>query len=100
MKPFTDKASVLDWLNRTHYNAELHAGECTIVVGPRGGETLTQERWRANGQIKLWKTRPEDFCLPIKHGLTTYHYLEQNNCHLLHPADTCQPRRLKQEAKS
>ena len=36
-------------------------------------------RWRINGMCKTWKTRPLDFRLPIKHGLTTCDYLTQWN---------------------
>ena len=36
-------------------------------------------RVRVNGKCKTWKTRPNDFCLPVKHGLYTYGYIDQNN---------------------
>lgn len=39
-------------------------------------------RWRANGKCKTWKTRPDEFKLPIKHGLWTYSYLTHENAHL------------------
>lgn len=29
----------------------------------------TPMRCRANGQCQTWKTRPDDFRLPVKHGL-------------------------------
>lgn len=35
----------------------------------------TPARCRANGNLKLWKTRPEDFSLPVKYGLKTCFYL-------------------------
>ena len=38
--------------------------------------------WRANGKCQTWKTRPEDFKLPVKHGLYTYGYITQDNAHL------------------
>lgn len=38
--------------------------------------------WRVNGKCKTWKTRPDDFSLPIKHGLRDYGYITQDNCHL------------------
>lgn len=41
----------------------------------------TPQRWRVNGQIKLWKTRPEHFKLPIKRGLWEYSYLTHDNAH-------------------
>ena len=35
----------------------------------------TPARCRANGQLKLWKTRPSNFSLPVKYGLKTCFYL-------------------------
>lgn len=35
--------------------------------------------WRVKGKIQTWKTRPEDFKIPIKHGLYTYGYLTKHN---------------------
>lgn len=76
---------------------ELHAGPCTITVGPRGGETLSQERWRMNGRLKTWKTRPGEFQLPIKHGLKTCAYLTHDNAHMMHVASECTP--IRREGK-
>jgi hypothetical protein len=28
--------------------------------------------WRRNGKTRTWKTRPNDFYLPVKHGLWDY----------------------------
>ena len=47
------------------------------------------ERWRVNGAIKLWKTRPEEFRLPIKYGLRSYSYLTDSNAHEFHLASEC-----------
>lgn len=33
-------------------------------------------RWRANGVVQTWKTRPDDIRLPVKHGLYAYDYIE------------------------
>lgn len=38
--------------------------------------------WRSNGKCKTWKTRPEEFKLPIKHGLYSYRYIDHTNNHL------------------
>jgi len=38
------------------------------------------QRWRINGKIQTWKTRPNEFCVPIKHGLRDYLYLTERNC--------------------
>lgn len=41
----------------------------------------TPQRWRVNGQPKLWKTRPKEFMLPVKHGMYTYNRVTEINCH-------------------
>jgi hypothetical protein len=41
----------------------------------------TPIRCRANGKCKTWKTRPNDFSLPVKHGLYEYGYITQDNAH-------------------
>jgi hypothetical protein len=45
--------------------------------------------WRANGQCKTWKTRPDDFRLPIKYGLRAYDAITPSNAHMLHAACDC-----------
>lgn len=35
----------------------------------------TPVRCRVNGRCKTWKTRPEEFRLPVKHGLKTCFYI-------------------------
>lgn len=36
-------------------------------------------RWRITGKVQTWKTRPEEFCVPIKYGLFTHGHLTQEN---------------------
>lgn len=36
---------------------------------------------RANGQCKVWKTRPDDFRLPVKYGLKECFYITPRNAH-------------------
>jgi hypothetical protein len=67
----------------------FHFGTCERHKGPRGGVTEHIECWRGNGQCKTWKTRPNDFQLPIKHGLYTYNCIDQSNSHLFHVAEEC-----------
>lgn len=62
------------------YRAVLHWGECTAK---------RQIRWRVNGALKTWKTRPEEFRLPIKHGLRDYGYIEQHNVGEFHREEDC-----------
>jgi len=39
----------------------------------------TPTRCRVNGALKLWKTRPDDFKLPVKHGLYDCFYITPDN---------------------
>jgi hypothetical protein len=39
----------------------------------------TPVRCRKNGQLKLWKTRPTEFRLPVKYGLREYFYITEFN---------------------
>ena len=41
------------------------------------------ERWRVNGQVKTWKTRPNEVRIPVKHGLYSYDYLTQDDLDLV-----------------
>jgi hypothetical protein len=39
----------------------------------------TPLRARLNGKVKLWKTRPEEFRIPVKYGLKQCFYITQDN---------------------
>lgn len=39
----------------------------------------TPARCRAMGKCKVWKTRPDDFKLPVKHGMYTSFYITRDN---------------------
>lgn len=39
----------------------------------------TPMRCRVNGRCQVWKTRPDDFKLPVKHGLKTCFYITPAN---------------------
>ncbi len=39
----------------------------------------TAVRCRANGRCKTWKTRPDDYRLPVKYGLRSCFYLTPSN---------------------
>lgn len=39
-------------------------------------------RWRVNGKVQTWKTRPNEFKVPVKHGLYDYSYVTEMNLHL------------------
>lgn len=35
---------------------------------------------RVNGKVKTWKTRPNEFMLPIKRELREFGYITEQNC--------------------
>lgn len=68
---------------------EFHCGACTRKVGPRGGVTISIETWRRNGKTQTWKTRPEDFRVPIKYGLYNYGDITPSNASIFHVPEDC-----------
>lgn len=68
---------------------EFHKGKCVRGIGSRGGVTVVQEIWRRSGQTKTWKTRPEQFRIPVKYGLRNSSYIDQYDLEKMHTADTC-----------
>lgn len=78
---------------------EFHVGTCVKTIGPRGGESFQCENWRANGQLKTWKTRPDEFSLPIKYGLYGHSYLTDENAQAFHRAEDCKPTIIDQRKK-
>lgn len=43
---------------------------------------LLNRRWwkvRRNGKTKLWKTRPDEFRIPIKYGMYGFGYITEEN---------------------
>jgi hypothetical protein len=39
----------------------------------------TPMRYKRNGKNKLWKTRPNEFQIPVKRGLREYGYITHEN---------------------
>lgn len=68
---------------------EFHYGPCTRTTGPRGGVTESVERWRRNGATKTWKTRPQEFSVPVKYGMRSYSCIDQGNAREFHTEADC-----------
>ena len=43
----------------------------------------TPQRWRVNGAVKTWKTRPSEVKIPVKHGMYDYGYVTQDDLDLV-----------------
>jgi len=71
------------------YQDEFHCGECSRTIGPRGGITEKIVRCRVSGACKVWKTRPAEFRLPVKHGLYESGAIEHTNSDNFHRASEC-----------
>ena len=70
---------------------EFHYGECRIIIGPRGGRTIDIAVWRRSGRTQTWVTRPNDFSVPVSHGLYDHGHITHNNAYLFHSAAVCTP---------
>jgi len=71
------------------HGEELHFGKCQVQIGERGGVHITQERVRVSGKVKLWKTRPSEFQVPIKYGMYQSGYVHDRNADDFHRACDC-----------
>ena len=69
--------------------SEFHYGTCHRSVGPRGGVTEKSEIWRRNGKTQTWKTRPNEFRVPLNHGLYAYGQMDERSASKFHTADDC-----------
>ncbi len=68
---------------------DFHYNGCTRRIGPRGGVTEKTESWRRNGVTKVWKTRPDEFRVPLKYGLKAYGELTHLNASEFHVEGDC-----------
>jgi len=46
-------------------------------------------RWRVNGAVKTWKTQPERFEIPVKHGMYDFGYVTNKNYFYFHLNGSC-----------
>ena len=47
------------------------------------------QKWRVNGKTQTWKTRPNDFKVPLKHGMYDWWYLQPSNVEDFHHSRNC-----------
>ena len=67
----------------------VHYGECKKIVGPRGGVKIKRVVARVTGKVRTWVGRPNDFTVPIKHGLYESAYIREVNAEYFHLASEC-----------
>lgn len=63
----TRQTAINSYLGQTFYHVELKNSDGTALRG------------RVNGKCRLWKTRLDEFRLPMKHGLFECFYIDQAN---------------------
>lgn len=72
------------------YREEFHYGECTETIGARGAKRRTTVTVRVCGLCKTWKTRPDEFALPVRYGIQKRtHGITHENAHEFHRAVDC-----------
>lgn len=68
---------------------ELIAVKKGTILHENGCTKARVVRWKVNGACKTWKSRPDDFSLPVKHGMYVYSHITPENAHLVHLASEC-----------
>lgn len=74
---------------KLRHGNEVHFGECTKVVGPKGGIKLHVNKARVTGYIQTWKRDESRFRLPVMHGLRGYGAITNDNCEYFHMPEDC-----------
>jgi len=59
----------------------LTANEFFSTTLTNKDKNKTPLKVRRNGKTQVWKTRPNDFKIPVKYGLHEYGYINQYNCY-------------------
>ena len=54
---------------------------CHVSKTQGRGKNIKPLTVRRNGQTKTWKTRPNEFSIPVKYGLYEFGYITHLNCH-------------------
>jgi hypothetical protein len=79
----------LDQLKTLRHGDILHYGECSQIIGPRGGCRIFVEHWRVSGKPIFLKRDPLWFSLPIKYGMYQSARLTPSNACDFHLACEC-----------
>jgi hypothetical protein len=75
-------------LTADRFHITLH-GDCKRVIGPRGGVKETIRECRRSGRTQVWKTRPEDFRVPVKYGMYESGEITRVNAAGFHVPEDC-----------
>lgn len=64
-------------------------GGCSKHVGLRNGVKVHMVRVRRNGATKTWKTKPNEWRLPVKYGMYDAYSITQRDAENYHTAADC-----------
>jgi hypothetical protein len=81
-----EQALTMHWSTEIHYTGRH---QCTRTVGKRGGITERITRVRINGSAQTWKTRPNEWRLPVKYGMREYTSITHHDAGDWHVAADC-----------
>ncbi len=70
-----DQVKALTYRQEVHSDNQVNHGTC--------------ERWRVNGAVQTWKTRPDDVRVPVKHELRDYTNITKLNMSFYHLHSEC-----------
>ena len=73
---------------------KLQAVEGRVFHYKRSATTC--DKWRRNGATQTWKTRPNNFRVPVKYGLYDYGQIRETDAEYFHMVDECPHRGVTQ----
>ena len=64
-----------------HFDMDGCRLECAVTYGKTGKAQPRASifEWRRNGATKTWKTRPNEYRIPVKYGIRDYRYITQDD---------------------
>lgn len=80
------QALALRYCQELHYTGKQ---QCEVSVGLRGGKTVKIIYVRVSGKCQIWKTRPDEFRVPVKYGLYESYEINHKNGADFHLSNEC-----------
>ena len=73
------------WADYFHFNGYDARTGTLVYPDPKTG----CEQWRRNGKTQTWKTRPDEFRVPVKYGLYAYSQIREYDASNWHTPSQC-----------
>ena len=74
---------------------KLRTGQILYHLKNKNADGSAQ-RWKVNGKVKTWKTKPEKVQVPVKYGLYGHDYVTENELNMV---SLTEPKRIKKKAR-